>query len=218
MLWVLGLVTALLTAFYMTRQWVLVFWGSPRWPDSVDPHESPRVMTIPLVVLAVLTVVGGLVNTPFRTALEHFLEPAFELASIQHPPEGLLMFVVLAGLSVLAALAGLGAAVFAYDRSPDEWRGIEESFEPLWGTWAEGYHVDETYGRVLVQPGLRAAETAAFSVDLPLIDGAVNGLGRAVRSLGEWARPLQTGLVRSYALLFLFGTVLAVIWVVAGGS
>ena len=214
LLWVAGL----LTAFYMTRQWMLVFWGSPRWPDDVEPHESPRVMTVPLVVLAVLSVIGGLVNTPLRTTLEHFLEPAFELVSIQHPPEGWLMFAILAGLSVLAALAGMGAAVFAYDRPADGWRRIEDGLEPLWGMWGAGYHVDEIYDRALVQPGLRAAETAAFGVDLSVIDGAVNGLARAVRVVGDWARPLQTGFVRNYALMFLFGTVIAVIWLVVQGG
>jgi NADH-quinone oxidoreductase subunit L len=162
--------------------------------------------------------VGGLVNTPFRTTLEHFLEPAFEMVSMQHPPEGWLMFILLAGLSVVAALAGLGAAVFTYNRPDDEWRPIERGLEPLWGTWAEAYHVDEIYGRALVAPGLRIAGAAAFAVDLSLIDGAVNGLARMVRRVGDWARPLQTGFVRNYALLFLFGTVFVVIWLVAGGS
>ncbi|HEU4895784.1 MAG TPA: NADH-quinone oxidoreductase subunit L, partial [Acidimicrobiia bacterium] len=74
-LWIVGLITALMTAFYMTRQWVMVFMGRPRWGEDAHPHESPPVMTIPLVVLAVLSVIGGLINTPFRLTLEHFLEP-----------------------------------------------------------------------------------------------------------------------------------------------
>ena len=71
-LWIIGLVTALITAFYMTRQWVLVFLGEPRWGEDKHPHESPRVMTAPLIVLALLAVVGGLINTPFFTTLETF--------------------------------------------------------------------------------------------------------------------------------------------------
>ncbi|HSM43605.1 MAG TPA: NADH-quinone oxidoreductase subunit L, partial [Acidimicrobiia bacterium] len=113
-LWVIGLLTALITAFYMTRQWVMVFLGEPRWDQDASPHESPRVMTVPLVVLAALSVIGGLVNTPFRLTLEHFLEPAFEMVTLQHPPEGLGMFGLLAGLSVLAGVAGAGAAFVAY--------------------------------------------------------------------------------------------------------
>jgi len=214
-LWVMGLLTALLTAFYMTRQWVMVFLGLPRWAEGVEPHESPRVMTLPLVILAGLSVVGGLINTPLRLTLEHFLDPAFELVTLQHPPEGLGMFVLLAGLSVVAGLAGAAAAFVTYRQPHNAWRDFENGLEPLWGTWEEAYRVDDIYGRAIVYPGRRAAEVAAFNVDLPVIDGAVNGLGRLVRGLGDWARPLQTGFVRSYAALFLAGTVVVVIWLVS---
>ena len=217
-LWIVGLITALLTAFYMTRQWVLVFMGRPRWDEGVEPHESPRVMTVPLVVLAVLSTVGGLINTPFRLTLEHFLEPAFELVTLQHPPEGIGMFVLLAGLSVLAGLAGAAAAYLAYNRPMDQWRDFESGFDPLWGAWEHAYGVDDIYGRVIVGPGRRAAEAAAFQIDVPIIDGAVNGVGRIFRDLGDWVRPIQTGYVRNYGALFLAGTIVIVLWLVAGGS
>jgi len=216
-LWIIGLVTALVTAFYMTRQWVLVFLGEPRWDEHAHPHESPRVMTTPLVVLAVLSLAGGLVNTPFRTTLEHFLEPSFEGLSMQHPPEGVMMFVLLAGLSVLAGLAGGAVAFLTYRRPMERWRQFEETFDPLWGTWEHGYGVDDLYGRVLVAPGRRLAELNATTVDGGLIDGAVNGVGRLARDLGRWARPLQTGFVRNYGVLFLGGALVVVIWLVAGG-
>jgi len=214
-LWVIGLLTALITAFYMTRQWVLVFLGEPRWDEGKHPHESPAVMTVPLMVLGLLSVVGGLVNTPARQALEHFLEPAFEIVTLQHPPEGVGMFVLLAGLSVVAGLAGVAAAFLAYRQPREAWEAFEHGFEPLWGTWEQAYHVDDIYGRVIVAPGRRAAEAAAFSVDLPVIDGAVNGAAYVVRRLGEWARPLQTGFVRNYGALLLAGAVTVVIWLVA---
>jgi NADH-quinone oxidoreductase subunit L len=215
-LWVVGLLTALLTAFYMTRQWVMVFLGSPRWDEGVEPHESPRVMTLPLMILAALSLVGGLINTPARLTLEHFLEPAFELVTLQHPPEGVGMFVLLAGLSVFAGLAGAAAAFLTYRQPRTNWLDFEHGFDPLWGTWEEAYHVDDIYGRVIVAPGRKAAEAAAFSIDLPVIDGAVNGVGRLVRSVGDWARPLQTGFVRNYGALLLAGTVTVVIWLVMG--
>ena len=215
-LWIVGLVTALITAFYMTRQWVMVFLGEPRWSEDAHPHESPRVMTIPLVILAVLAVFGGLINTPFAFGLEHFLEPAFEMVQQQHPPEGWGAFVLLAGLSVLAGLAGAGAAYLTYTQTPSTWRDIENRFEPLWGTWEEAYHVDDVYGRVIVAPGRRAAEVAAFAVDIPVIDGAVNGVAKLVSNIGEWSRPLQTGYVRNYGALLLAGTVTIVIWMVVG--
>ncbi|MGH8915406.1 MAG: NADH-quinone oxidoreductase subunit L [Acidimicrobiia bacterium] len=217
-LWIIGLVTALLTAFYMSRQWVLVFLGEPRWDQDARPHESPKVMTVPLVVLAALSIVGGLVNTPFRTTLEHFLEPSFEMVSLQHPPEGWTMFGVLAGLSVLAGLVGVAVGVLAYRAPMPRWRRFEETFEPLWGNWEQAYHVDDIYGQVIVAPGRRLAEASAFGIDLGVIDGAVNGIGRLVRQVGQWARPLQTGFVRNYGVLFLGGALVVVIWLVAGGS
>lgn len=217
-LWIIGLITALMTAFYMARQWILVFAGKPRWDEGVEPHESPRVMTIPLVLLAGLSVVGGLVNTPFRLTLEHFLEPAFEIVTLQHPPEGVGMIILLAGLSVVAGLAGIAAAYLAYNRDAEDWLGFEDGLQPLWGTWEDAYRVDDLYGRVIVAPGKKSAEAAAFAVDLPVIDGAVNGIGRVFRDLGNWVRPIQTGYVRNYGALFLAGTVVVVIWMIAGGA
>jgi NADH-quinone oxidoreductase subunit L len=217
-LWIVGLVTALMTAFYMTRQWVLVFLGEPRWDEGARPHESPPVMTTPLIVLAGLSIVGGLVNTPLRQTLERFLEPSFELVHIQHPPEGWLMFALLAGLSVLAALVGLGIGFMTYRAPRQCWGAFEEAFEPLWGTWEQAYHVDDIYGRVLVAPGEKLAEAAAFTADVRVIDGAVNGVGRLVRDIGQWSRPLQTGFVRNYGVLFLGGALVVVVWLVAGGS
>jgi NADH-quinone oxidoreductase subunit L len=216
-LWIIGLITALLTAFYITRLWVLVFLGEPRWGKTAHPHESPRVMTLPLIALAALSFLGGLVNTPFRLSLEHFLEPSFEGVHIQHPSEDWLTLAVLAGLSILAALAGAGAGYMAYRRPPERWRRFEESFEPLWGTWEQAYGVDDLYGQVLVAPGLRLSEAAAFSFDAGVVDGAVNGVGRVVRGVGDWARPLQTGFVRNYGVLFLAGAVVVVAWLVASG-
>ncbi len=215
-LWIVGLVTVLITAFYMVRQWVLVFLGEPRWSQDTSPHESPRIMTIPLIILAGLSVVGGLLNTPFALALEHFLEPSFEYVTLQNPPEGLAMFAVLAGLSVMAGLIGGGLGYVAYNRPKERWLDFEDGFEPLWGTWEQAYWVDDLYGAAIVAPGKKAAEVAAFGIDLPIIDGAVNGVGAAVRRIGELARPLQTGYVRNYGVLFLGGTLVVVIWLVAG--
>ena len=215
-LWIVGLVTALITAFYMARQWVLVFLGEPRWSQDTSPHEAPRVMTIPLIILAGLSVVGGLLNTPFALRLERFLEPSFEYVTLQNPPEGLAMFAVLAGLSVMASLVGGGFGYVSYNRPKQRWLDFEDGFEPLWGTWEQAYRVDDLYGAAIVAPGKKAAEVAAFGVDLAIIDGAVNGVGSAVRRLGELARSLQTGYVRNYGVLFLGGALVIVIWLVVG--
>jgi NADH-quinone oxidoreductase subunit L len=217
-LWVIGLVTALITAFYMTRQFVLVFMGQPRWSGEAHPHESPRTMTIPLLVLAGLSIVGGFVNTPFRLTLEHFLEPSFHGVDLAHPSDDLVTFLLLAALSVGAGLAGAAAAVLAYNRPAELWERFEASFGKVWGWWRKGYGVDDAYGALVVAPGKKAAEVAAFRFDLGVIDGLVNGVGKAVRLLAAKVRPVQNGLVRSYGLLFTAGVVAVVTWILVRGA
>ncbi len=216
-LWIVGLVTAVITGFYMMRLFMLVFFGKSQWDENVDPHESPRVMTVPLIFLAALVTFGGLINTPLRLTLESFLEPSFELISLQHPPENVWTLVVLALLSVLAGAAGIFAAWLLYRRPAEDWQRFEVGLQPIWGWWEDAYGVDDLYGRTLVAPGKKAATAAAFGFDVPVIDGAVNGVGRVVRGIGAWARPLQTGYVRNYGALLLGGAVVVVIWLVAGG-
>jgi NADH-quinone oxidoreductase subunit L len=220
-LYLVGLVTALVTAFYMTRQFVMVFLGEPRWSEGVQPHESPRVMTTPLVTLAVLSVVGGFLNTPFRLALEHFLESSFEFewVEIAHPPEGMGMFALLAGLSVLAGLAGMAAGFLAYNRPRQLWEGFQQAFGRLWPTWERAYRVDDIYGATIVAPGRRLAEAAAFKVDLPIVDGLVNGVAWLIARLGSVVRTVQTGFVRNYGVVLVAGVIAVVAWmVVAGGG
>ncbi|HUO46325.1 MAG TPA: NADH-quinone oxidoreductase subunit L [Acidimicrobiia bacterium] len=217
-LWVIGLLTALITAFYMTRQFVLVFLGEPRWDPDVHPHESPRLMTIPLIILAVLSVVGGIVNTPFRLGLEHFLEPSFGGVTLAHPPEGWAMFVLLAVLSVGAGLAGAGAAYLSYNRPMPKWRKFEESLDPAWTAWENAYDVDDAYGAAVVRPGRRLAELTAFRFDVKVVDGIVNGAAALVRKTASRVRLLQSGFVRSYGLLFTFGVVAVLGWLLVRGA
>ncbi len=217
-LWFVGVLTALLTAFYMTRQFVLVFMGKPRWDEGVHPHESPRVMTIPLIVLAVLSVGAGFVNTPFfGLGLEHFLEPSFEYVSLAHPSEELSMFFLLAAISVLAGVAGIVMAYLAYNRPRELWERFQLGFGRAWTAWEQAYRVDDLYGATLVKPGKAMAEAAAFKVDLPVVDGAVNGIARLVRSVGSGARTVQTGYVRNYGVAFVAGIVAMLVWILARG-
>jgi NADH-quinone oxidoreductase subunit L len=148
--------------------------------------------------------------------LENFLEPSFELVDMQHPPDDGLLVLILAGLSVLAAVGGITAAFVSYRRPQERWLDFEHGFGPLWGTLEAAYRVDDIYGATLVAPGKKAAELTAFGFDLKVIDGAVNGVGKLVRNAGDWARSLQTGYVRNYGALFLGGALVIVIWLVAG--
>ena len=212
-LWGLGIITAALTAFYMGRMMFLTFWGSPRWPDGVEAHESPRLMTVPLVVLAGLAAVGGLVNTPFRLSLEHFLHPAFELVELARSPGAGLQWL-LAIISILAAVAGLSIAYRRY--LGDQPAPSEDGAR--WDLVERGYGVDDWYGRAIVLPGKALAGATAFIIDARVVDGAVNGVGVGVRWFADRLRPLQTGKVRSYGAGILAGTVGLVVWLLVDGG
>ena len=212
LLWGVGILTAALTAFYMSRMMFLTFWTESRWDEGVEPHESPWLMTLPLIALAALALVGGLVNTPFRPTLEHFLEPAFELVALAHLPGSGVQWA-LAIVSISAAIAGILYASRRYlgDTVPEESGG-------RWGLLESGYHVDDLYGRGLVLPGKALARTTAFTIDARVVDGAVNGAGAVVRWFGERLRVVQTGKVRSYGAGILGGAVGLVIWLLIEGG
>ena len=217
-LWGVGVLVALLTAFYMARQYFLVFGGQARWAEGVEPHESSRIMTAPLVVLGVLTAVIGFVNTPFRLAFEHFLEPAFEGVYLAHAPEDGFLVAALALVSAAAGAVGIAIAYLVYSRASDEARErmlgwVRRPFM----AWEHGYWVDDAYGRLIVKPGLTLAEWCAGFVDQRMIDGLVNGVGGAVRRAGLRLRPLQSGFVRSYGALLAAGAVGLAAWIVTRG-
>ena len=212
-LWVVGLVAAVFTAFYITRLMSMTFLGERRWDESVHPHESPSVMTVPLVVLAVGAALTGFVNVPWSPWLEHFLETSFEGVELAELPETLL---ALAGLALIALLGALVAATFSYRRYnraqlPDESAGV-------WRTLLNGYYVDDLYGATIVEPGKKTAEVMAFTADTKVVDGAVNGVGRLVQSFSAALRPLQTGFARSYGVGILAGTVGIVVWLLVRGG
>ena len=217
-LWGVGVLAALLTAFYMARQYFLVFGGRARWAEGAEPHESPRIMTAPLAVLAVLTAVIGFVNTPFRLAFEHFLEPAFEGVYLAHAPEDGFLVAALALVSAAAGAVGIAAAYLVYSRASEEARErmlgwVRRPFM----AWEHGYWVDDVYGRLIVKPGLALAQWCAGFVDQRVIDGLVDGVGGAVRRAGLRLRPLQSGFVRSYGALLAAGAVGLAAWIVTRG-
>jgi NADH-quinone oxidoreductase subunit L len=216
-LWAIGLATALLTAVYMTRWMMLTFWGDARWPEGLEPHESPGVMTVPLLGLAAGSAVIGLINTPFRPGLEHFLEPAFETVEMAHLPDGNTPWV-LAAVSLAVAVLGVvyararyrGASTF--DRSL-----IADRLTGLWRWVRNAYYVDDIIGNLVVLPAKLGAAWTAFVFDNDVVDGAVRGTGVLVRKLGTWLRPIQTGFVRNYAAVTFVGAVLVMVWFVARG-
>ena len=211
-LWGIGVVTALITAFYMTRLIILTFFGDKRWDEGVHPHESPWTMTIPLIVLALLSAVAGLWNTPVRLGLEHFLEPVFGDIHQVHPAGGLTVWA-LALISLAMVVIGILIAYGRYGRGdlPNEEGGY-------WTAALDGYGVDTFYGKVIVLPGKTVSTWLAMVFDTKVVDGVVNGLAYGVRAFGSSMRVLQTGWVRSYGAAIVAGSLGVILWLLLQGG
>jgi NADH-quinone oxidoreductase subunit L len=222
-LWFIGLLTALLTAYYMSRQVFMVFYGEPRFEEegehAVHPHESPWTMALPLVLLAGMAMVGGALNLPFTDDvkfLEHWLHPVLEFVTpdgghITTEAEldvGTATKFALAGLAILAALVGIAYAAHVYLRRK------AKAVEPE--ILARGWYYDESISAFMGGPG-RAGFDAVTTFDETVVDGAVNGVGAGTGWLGGLLRATQTGFVRNYALVVAFGAVLLVALVLARG-
>jgi NADH-quinone oxidoreductase subunit L len=223
-LWAIGLVTALLTGYYMSRQVFMVFFGEPRWrnepapqPASVgaaaneldletdepahrEPHESPWIMTAPLIALSVLSIVGGLINLPFSDRvdfLEDFLHPVLGVNEAEISVSTGAK-VALAVIAVGAGLIGLAIAAAVYLRH--RVRAIEPE------VLAHAWYYDEEVTAFMGGPGRKSFDAIAW-FDAHIIDGAVNGVAAVVRDLGRRLRPVQSGFLRSYALGVTIGVV-----------
>jgi NADH-quinone oxidoreductase subunit L len=211
--WAVGVFTAGLTAFYMSRYVFLTFFGERRWPEGRHPHESPPIMTVPLIVLAVLALVAGFALTTFTGEggrFQHFLEP------VVGAPEEHETLATAISLSVVATgLAAAGAVVawLLYIR-PFDWLALRRRWAGAWRPLADKLYVDQVYEFFTVNLGGAFAAFLARNVDQRGIDGAVNGVAELVGDAARSGRRLQSGLVRSYALAVLGGAVLIVAFLV----
>ena len=195
-LWLVGSLGAGLTALYMFRLLFLTFWGETRAAPEVAGriHESPRVMTVPLVVLAVLSVVGGYFTLP------DLLAPLYGHA---HPHVPLLVKY----LPTLLALGGIGAAYWLYVRQPAAAERLGRRFAGVHRLLLNKYYVDEAYDAVVVRPLMAAAEWLWRVWDTLVLDGLVNGTARVVQAGGLFLRFWQTGNVQAYALSLSLGAI-----------
>ena len=213
--WVVLAAAALLTAFYMTRLLYMIFHGSYRgskekWPKV---HESPAVMTIPLIILAVLSFAGGWINIPESipvggTYLHRWLEPALHLGEGSHAG-GVADHQVelgLMGLALLIALLGIGLAWMIYRRAGRA-EGVARRFGPVYRLVHNFYWVDELYDLALIRP-FYALSRFSDAFDHWVVDGLVNAAGVTADMTGQVIKLFQTGYVRNYALVFLGGVVL----------
>ncbi len=246
-LWLVGVITALLTSFYMFRLWFMTFFGdlrlgevdigeeahkaqAPAQPQHSAAahgheddhghggvHESPWIMLAPLVILAILSIVGGWVGIPEALGgsshFEHFLAPALVTPETLSTGEAVQQAaessteLVFAGISVAAALTGFLFAWLLYYKRPELPDRITARIHGIYTMVAHKYYVDEGYSLLLIKPLLALSKYVFWrGVDQQIIDGTVNGAASASRSIGNGLRQMQSGNIRSYAA-----------WVAAGG-
>jgi NADH-quinone oxidoreductase subunit L len=215
-LYVVGLVTALLTAYYMTRQVIMVFYGEAKWKNNArdhgahgdfEPHESPKIMLFPLVVLAVLSVVGGAMQLPFSKKLhflEHWLAPVVEESEADiHKTWAYENKYVLLMVAVLIAATGIAAAIAVYAKKKSK------AIEPR--VLEQAWFYDAGAAKLIGGPG-RAAFNAVAWADTHIVDGAVNGTATLVRNVAGQVRKSQSGFTRLYAALMAVGAVALLAW------
>jgi NADH-quinone oxidoreductase subunit L len=209
-LWAIGVGTALLTAFYMSRLYFRVFEGPVLVPDGIEVHDgrvhdAPISMAIALVPLALLSIVGGVLNLPGSLTLEHFLEPIVGRSEV---PVGLTPWM-LASLALVAGVIGIALAYALYMRPKGIARraALYKRLRVPVVAAANKFYVDELYGRAIVLPGKALANFSAYKLDARAIDGVVTGTGGLIAGISDRFRRVQSGYVRNYAATFLFGVV-----------
>jgi len=219
-LWMMGVLTAGITAFYMTRLYLLVFAGEPRM--SVETlhhvHESPAVMTLPLVALAVGSTLVGLLGVPgflgggaVRNYFEDYLAPVLHLHTINSAVIAVPSEWTALAVTLLVSVAGMATAWTIYGRRPLK---VAPTQEPtgLARVVRDKFYVDEAYEAIVLRPYYGLCRAAA-AIDEKLVDGVVNATGAAADLASQMLRLAQTGYVRSYAFMFFLATILILVYV-----
>jgi NADH-quinone oxidoreductase subunit L len=201
--WIVALFAAFFSALYISRIVFLAWTGPPRYDRP--PHESPRIMTIPMLLLAIGAVAAGVLGlSAVSGVLPRFLAP------VLGPPltaEGGLSEVWLTVISVIVALLGIATGYLIYRSGRIDWVALRNRFWPVHQTLAHGWWFDTIYGWLFVTPGKAGSAFAAYVVDRKIVDGAGNLLAKWIGLAAGAGRRLQTGRVRNYALGFLLGVV-----------
>jgi NADH-quinone oxidoreductase subunit L len=216
-LWILGTGAALLTAFYSWRLIYLTFHGRYRGDEKIHPHESPPVMTVPLIILAIGAVVAGWVGIPPLFA-EHGDKIGEFLSPVLGHPEGHgthAQEIMVMTLSVIVALLGWIIAYNMYIRKPDLALTLGTRFSGLYKLLYNKYWVDELYSITIVRPTLRLAEKVVLGFfDGVIIEGIVNGLPALIDVFSQKFRKIQAGLLSGYALIMTIGAIFIVgLWI-----
>jgi NADH-quinone oxidoreductase subunit L len=207
---IVALFAAFFSALYISRIVFLAFFG-PLRHDS-DPHESPRVMTVPMLLLAIGAVAGGVLGiSAVSGILPRFLEPV--IGPVREGAGGL-STLALTAISVGVALLGIGVGWLVWGSGRIDWIALRSRFRRTHATLEHGWWFDSVYGAVLVTPGKAGAAFAAYVVDRRVVDGAGNLIAKGFGMASNALRRIGDGMVRRYALLFLIGVV-GLLWYLA---
>ena len=207
LLYAVGITTAVLTAFYVTRALWMTFYGEPRDHHLYDhAHESPSVMTLPLIALAAGTVVLGIAIgfPPEQGFIHRFLNPAVEVPGAAERLPAIGTIVLLAAISIVAGLVGIAIGVSMYVRHRPDPAATARASGPYYRVLVNKYYLDELYDHRVVEAA-RAFAGASWAFDIHIIDGLVNRLGWALARSGSGLRRVQTGVVGNYALTIVAG-------------
>ncbi|MCX8106143.1 MAG: NADH-quinone oxidoreductase subunit L [Ignavibacterium album] len=223
-LWLVGVITALMTAFYMFRLYFLTFEGKERFGHDKHPHESPKVMTIPLIVLAILSVIGGFVGIPEVFSGEHgnqfhnWLAPIFKDADRKLMHFGLHSHfeeILLMVISVIGATASILLARYIYLKKPEIAVRTASRFKGLYNLLWNKYYVDEIYDLLVVNPIVTVSRNVLWKIaDNKIIDGTVNGAAKLIDIISATIRKIQTGVAQLYALVMVLGIAVALLWII----
>lgn len=219
--YIIVLFTASLTAFYMFRLMGLTFFGKPRYDEKhLVPHESPKVMTIPLLILAILSIVGGFIGFPhylgLPNALEHWLEPVFQNAfkineintNLHSYPISIELLFVFISVAVAVVSIYFSFKKFSVQDSFKEEKGIGKLLQ-------NKYYVDEVYETTVVKPIQFSSEKFLWKIfDVTIIDGAVNGIAKYFSKLSLDWRKIQSGIIQDYATIAIAGIVLILMYII----
>ena len=205
-LWAIGVITAGMTAFYMFRQLFMVFHGECRADSHVKAHvhESPALMTLPLIILAIGSIFTGWLGAPeylWGSRWDHWLQPLFGLAEAHH--DALSTELTVTAITFAIILAGIVLAYVKYGRAGAKTESADGGL--LYRLSLNKFYIDECYDLVFVRPFTALASFFARFVDPWVIDGTVNGVAATTRGFSTIWRGLQSGNVQHYAAMFLTG-------------
>lgn len=215
-LWAAGVIGAGMTAFYMTRLMALTFWGESRVPKNIHPHESPVMMTLPLIVLAILSVIGGWVGIPHviseilpghpANLWEHWLQPLVtKIPGLTHADPQ--MEWALMGVSVALVLVSATLAFALYGKASEIPKKLSESFGGFYRLLVDKYRIDELYEATIIKPLVWFSENLWLHVDVSFIDRCTHWCADFVKGAGSMARTIQNGNLQQYAMYMALGLV-----------